>query len=303
VPAGVTATAAGLSITLGWSASTDNVGVAGYRVERCQGAGCILFAQTATPATPGFIDAGLAASTSYNYRVVAVDGAGNVSGYSTVVSATTGAAPVLPAGLIAGYSFDAGSGTTVADVSGHGNNGGVSGGTTWTTGKYGGGMAFDGVNGLVTVSPSTSLNVGAGFTLAAWIQPTASQSGWRTIIQRQTDNYFLNASNGNAAMVPSGGATVGSGTPVIYGTTACPLNAWTHVAMTFDGATMRLYVNGVQVATKAANGSVVTSTAAMYLGGNVPYGEYFRGIIDEAQVYNRPLTPSEVQTVMTTPLS
>jgi hypothetical protein len=76
-------------INLSWTASTDNVGVTGYRIERCQGASCSNFSQIATPSTPGFNDTGLAASTAYSYRVRASDAANNLSGYSNIASATT----------------------------------------------------------------------------------------------------------------------------------------------------------------------------------------------------------------------
>ncbi len=81
------------SINLSWTASTDNVGVTGYKVERCQGAGCANFAQIATPTATAFSDTGLTASTSYSYRVRATDAAGNNSSYSNVFSTTTPAAP------------------------------------------------------------------------------------------------------------------------------------------------------------------------------------------------------------------
>ena len=92
---GLTATAVSATqINLSWTAATDNVGVTGYRVERCQGAGCTSFVQIATPAGTTFSDTGLTASTSYSYRVKAVDAATNVSvNYSTVASATTPAPP------------------------------------------------------------------------------------------------------------------------------------------------------------------------------------------------------------------
>lgn len=76
-------------IDLGWSASTDNVGVTRYLVERCQGAGCSSFAQIATATGTAYTNTGLSASTSYSYRVRAQDAAGNLSGYSNVASATT----------------------------------------------------------------------------------------------------------------------------------------------------------------------------------------------------------------------
>jgi fibronectin type 3 domain-containing protein len=302
-PGGITATAAGLGITVAWTASTDNVGVAGYRVQRCTGAACTTFAQIATPAAPSYADSGLAPTTSYSYRVVAVDAAGNVSGYSAVASATTGATPVLPSGLVAGYSFNAGSGTSAVDSSGNANTGTLQGGTTWVTGKYGNAIQFDGVNGMVQVPSSTTLNVGGGFSLAAWVQPTATQSGWRTVMQRQVESYFLNASNSAGALFPAGGATIGSGQPVVSATSAMAVGVWTHLALTYDGSTVRLYVNGVQVATKTSGGTVQSSTNPLWIGGNVPYGEFFKGLIDEAQVYNRGLSAAEVQTVMNTPLT
>ena len=89
-PSGLGATAASANqITLTWTAATDNVGVTGYLVERCQGAGCTTFTQVGTPAGTMYSDSGLAASTSYSYRVRATDAAGNLSLYSNTASATT----------------------------------------------------------------------------------------------------------------------------------------------------------------------------------------------------------------------
>ncbi len=78
---------AAAQINLSWTAATDNVGVTGYRVERCQGAGCSTFAQVGTPSGTTFATRGLPASTSYSYRVRATDAAGNLSGYSNMASA------------------------------------------------------------------------------------------------------------------------------------------------------------------------------------------------------------------------
>jgi chitodextrinase len=92
-PAGLTATTQpGPGATLSWTASTDDVGVTGYRIERCQGSGCATFAQIATSGTTSFTDTGLAGSTSYTYRVRASDAAGNLSGYSGSATSTTGTA-------------------------------------------------------------------------------------------------------------------------------------------------------------------------------------------------------------------
>jgi hypothetical protein len=93
-PSGLTATAASASqINLAWTASTDDVAVTGYQIERCQGAGCTTFTQIATTTATSYGDTGLASSTPYSYRVRATDAAGNLSAYSNIASATTQAPP------------------------------------------------------------------------------------------------------------------------------------------------------------------------------------------------------------------
>jgi chitodextrinase len=88
VPAGLTATAASSTqINLSWNASTDNVGVTGYRVYR---SGALLATLGAVTA---FQNTGLTASTTYSYAVQAVDAAGNASAQSASASATTQAGP------------------------------------------------------------------------------------------------------------------------------------------------------------------------------------------------------------------
>jgi chitodextrinase len=89
----VVTTASATQINLSWTASIDNVGVTGYKLERCQGTACSNFVQIATPATANFNDTGLAAAASYSYRVRATDAAGNLSTYSTIATASTPAAP------------------------------------------------------------------------------------------------------------------------------------------------------------------------------------------------------------------
>ena len=102
-PSSLSATPANQTqINLTWNAATDNVGVTGYRVERCQGASCTGFAQIATPTATNFNDTGLTAGTSYSYQVRAVDAAGNLGSYTSVASATTlPNAPVAPSGVTA----------------------------------------------------------------------------------------------------------------------------------------------------------------------------------------------------------
>jgi glucose/arabinose dehydrogenase len=299
-PSGLVATAAGpTQVNLGWSASIDNVAVTGYHVERCQGTGCANFVEVGSSSTTSYVDTAVTASTSYSYRVRANDGSSNLSGYSNSASATTGSAPPT-AGLVAAFSFDEGAGGSSADASGNGNVGTINGATWSTQGRFGGALSFNGTDNTVRVPSSTSLNLSAAMTLEAWINPAAVQSDWRTIMQRQPDAYFLNASNSNGPLLPSGGGTFGATTAYVSGSTASPVGVWTHVALTYDGATLKLYVNGVLANSQARTGTIQSGTNPLWIGGNSPYGEYFQGLIDELRIYNRALTQAEIQADMTT---
>src|SRR5207247_2307674 len=75
-PSNLTTTVIGSQINLSWTASTDNVGVTGYRVERCQGAGCTSFAPITTAGGAKYSDTGMGANTSYRYRKRAMVAAG-----------------------------------------------------------------------------------------------------------------------------------------------------------------------------------------------------------------------------------
>ena len=97
VPSNVSAVAVNTQINLSWLASTDNLGIAGYLVERCQGANCTGFVQIVSlgGTITSYTDSGLASSTIYSYRLRAKDAAGNLSSYSNKATATTdsGVAP------------------------------------------------------------------------------------------------------------------------------------------------------------------------------------------------------------------
>jgi hypothetical protein len=115
-PNGVTATAtSSSSITVTWNASTDNVGVTGYRIYRCSGAGCTAITQIASLTSTSYADSGLLAGTSYSYSVAAVDAAGNVSARSPLATTTTlvSASPApAPAWNISLPTFISGNNTT-----------------------------------------------------------------------------------------------------------------------------------------------------------------------------------------------
>src|SRR5207253_3991625 len=135
-----------------------------------------------------------------------------------------------------------------------------------------------------------------GLTIEAWVRPT-STTGRRSILMKESssgESYALYAADGSAG----GGrpvATIRRTTDVAaMGTSALPLNTWTHVAATYDGATLRIFVNGAQTGATAVTGSIVTSASPLRIGGNAPFGDYFGGLIDEVRIYNRALTASEI---------
>ena len=205
-------------------------------------------------------------------------------------------------GLMAAYGFNEGSGTVVSDVSGNGNNGTITGATWTTSGKYGNALTFNGTNALVTINNAASLQLTSGMTLEAWVYPTTVSSAWRDVIYKGNDNYYLEGTSSKSSR-PAAGAILGGVYGEVYGTTALTANTWAHLAATYDGATMRLYVNGVQVSSLAKTGPIATSTNPLQIGGDSIYGQYFPGTIDEIRIYNRALSVAEIQTDMNTPIT
>ena len=78
--------------------------------------------------------------------------------------------------------------------------------------------------------------------------------------------------------------------------------SWTHIAVTYDGSMLRLFVNGIQTAARAADGNILSSTGVLRIGGNALDGDYFEGFIDEVRIYSRALTRAEIQADMATPV-
>ncbi|HEY1303763.1 MAG TPA: PA14 domain-containing protein [Vicinamibacterales bacterium] len=204
-----------------------------------------------------------------------------------------------PSGLVAAYSFNASTGTTVADSSGMGNHGTANTTAAWSAGKFGNAMRFNGSNSVVTVPDSASLDLTTAMTLEAWVMPAAAQGGWRSVMHKNVDRYYLMASSDNNS--PVGGGTFGAGNQNTYAASALPINVWTHLATTFDGKTVKLYVNGIQVASMPQATSITTSGGTLQIGGD-GYGEFFNGSIDEIRIYNRALSAAEIQSTMNAPV-
>ena len=285
-------------ISLSWKPATDDVGVKDYLLDRCTGSGCTGFAQVGKSTGTLFDDLGLTAGTTYRYRARAEDARGNLGASSDIVSgATTG----VSGGLVAAWGFNEGTGGTAADVSGLVNTGAL-GGATWTVeGKFGGALSFDGSTSQVTVADAASLDLTSGLTVEAWVKPSVAPVGWRSVIAKDVDRYYLMASTSNQNR-PGFGGTFGSTNQNVFGTATLPIppSPWAHLAATYDRVTIRLYVNGVQVDSAAQTDPLSTSTSALTIGADF-YGEFFQGALDEIRIYNRALSVSEIQKDMNTP--
>src|SRR5262245_2205408 len=171
-----------------------------------------------------------------------------------LVLVPVGALAQTPAGPVAAYSFDEGTGTLVGDASGNGHNGAAAN-ASWTAGgKFGGAMVFNGSNTLVTIPDAAALRLTTGMTLEAWVKPSVVTAEWRDVIYKGDDNYYLEATTSSAAR-PGAGVIVGSAHVETFASAALTVNTWAHLAATYDGTVLRLYVNGVQVSTRNRTGT------------------------------------------------
>ena len=215
------------------------------------------------------------------------------SGFSNEVNSKKGVQAAVSPGLVVAFGFEEGRGSKAVDVSGSANHGKIKRAIR-TRGRFGKAIQLDGKN-WVTVKDSGSLDLGGAFTLEAWVKPKA--------IRRSSIIYKQNA-KGSAydlyayydADLPASSFNDGSGYSVVAGINQLPVKGWTHLAATFDGTWQRLYLNGIEVSSaKSQKAASQSSGDVLRIGGNSVWGDYFRGVIDEVRIYNRALTPGEIQ--------
>jgi fibronectin type 3 domain-containing protein len=302
-PGGLSATGGAGQAVLSWTASTDNVAVTRYNVHRSTTSGFTPATanRIAQPTGAGYTDTGLGAGTYY-YKVTAEDAAGNIGPASAQATAAVSAPPAV--GLVAAYGFDEGTGTTAADQSGSGNPGTVSN-ATWAgtaAGKFGNALSFNGSSSVVNIADSNSLDLTNAMTLEAWVRPS-TLANWNTIIFKERPGYYAYALYANTGSNRPSGNIWNGGDRDVRGTAQVAVNTWTHLAATYDGSVLAIYINGVQSATLLTSGAIVTSTGALRIGDNTIWDEHFSGLIDEVRVYNRALSLAEIQSDMNRPVT
>jgi|CXWL01.1.fsa_nt_gi hypothetical protein len=236
-----------------------------------------------------------AATGSASVTVTATGGGvSNTSAFTLTVNAAAPPPPPPSTGPVGWWKLDENTGTAAADSSGSGNNGTLTNGPTWTAGRLGAALAFDGINDNVTIPHSTSLALTGAFSMAAWVNPAISTTNFKSVMVKNYTHFFYASSKGYCG---NGAVLVGfvgsAGTKTACDPNPLPANAWTHLAATSDGSVLRLYRNGVLTSSAAVTGVPVTSTGTLQLGAS-RFGEYFNGKLDEARVYNRALSAAEV---------
>ena len=231
----------------------------------------------------------------HNLSAVARDGGGNTTTATTVPVTVQNTAS---AGLVGAWAFDEASGATAADQSGKGNNGTQTNATWISGGKFNNTLSFNGTNAWVTVPDAATLDLTTGMTVEAWVKPGVT-GNWRTaVVKEQPGNLVYGIYANTSANRPEAEVFVGGATRSIVGPSALPTGSWSHLAATYDGTTLRLYVDGAEVAQLAVSGSILTSNSPVRIGGNGVWPEWFNGSIDEVRIYNRGLSPAEIQADM-----
>jgi len=194
------------------------------------------------------------------------------------------------------WHFDEGTGGITYDSTGNGNTATITG-ASWTNGRMGEALDFDGVDDYVEVADSNSLDITGKLTLEAWIFP-------RSYIGKQVIVCKYNHSSLSSSYYLSLGGTLGATDypdRIYFGLTyngnnyypmvsnaVIPLNTWTHVAATSNATHMSIYLNGVRDKTRTyPPGTIYAGTADLRIGCYLPevgYARCFDGVIDEVRV-------------------
>ena len=202
--------------------------------------------------------------------------------------------------LVLYFSFDEEKGDTAKDSSQYGNDGTIKGGVEQVKGEFGEALQFDGSTGYIEVPHSDSLNVEPSFTVENWGYPIdisreqiiAEKGFW-------AGNWIshIKTARGYVFAVAASGWN-----PIWLATSAdsaFDAEKWYHMAMTWDGKTRKLYINGELDGEDEPTGSLKGNTNPVYIAGGRADGQHFYdGIYDEFRMWNRALSQDEIKASM-----
>jgi hypothetical protein len=223
-----------------------------------------------------------------------------------IVLVLAGAASALDPSLVAWYTFDEGSGTIAHDSAG-GHNGTVYG-ATWTAGKVGGAMSFNG-SSYISVPSSAALNITGDITIAAWVDFSRggndSDGSQQAIVTKCVGNgtidnpYDFRTSANAVPELELIRANDYQHEQSYSDDTHVPLNSWHHVAVVEQGSVVYYYIDGAIAGTAwqtHLTSAPVGNNNPMLIGARAD-GLYFDGMIDDVRIYNRALTATEIQNI------
>ena len=178
------------------------------------------------------------------------------------------------------------------------NHGRLKGNPTWTSDRYGNpgkALNLDGIDDYVNCGNDESLNLTSAITLEAWVKTTSS--AWQGIAVKWPGgkSYALSTdyiANGQVMFLLSYN---GTDYYVITGTTDLANTGWHHIAGTYDGAWMRLYVDGMEESSREESFTIHAGTGELTIGSWSPSVHPFNGTIDEVKIYNRALSAEEIK--------
>lgn len=154
-------------------------------------------------------------------------------------------------------------------------------------------LHFDGTSQALSALFSPTLL--SAFTVGCWVRTTGGAGTYRSFVAKATGgtrNYDLGARGGNVWGTYCTQAGIGVG---VDGVVPIVLNAWTFVVTTYDGSTIRLFVDGLPDGSVSAPGGVDDAGAGLYIGSlSNSVGEFFPGDIEGVRIYNRALSQQEI---------
>ena len=210
-------------------------------------------------------------------------------------------------GLAGYWTFDEGVGIVANDVTGNGNTGAIINGATFVPGHSNTGLSFNGTNQFVSIPDFGTFTQ---FSVGAFVTRTGATTAPESVISYKEGNptpaaqcgFTLRANDDGSSQAPSIFAMVGGAWKAAIAASPLPLGVETHIAGTYDGSTLKLFVNGVLAASTPAPGTLTQCPQVTSIGGRAtdfsgtPGSSdwYFPGSIDEVHIYDRALADCEV---------